>query len=62
MDSSKPWYLSKVIWLNLLTMIAVIVPASNAWVSSHLIPDGGVGLFAAVNFFLRVFSTNKAIE
>lgn len=58
----KQWWESKVVWLNLIAMIVMFVPASNAWISSHLLPDGGLGLFAAINFFLRVFGTSKAIE
>ena len=56
----KPWYLSKVIWLNLFALVAVVVPSSSAWIGAHLSEAGGV--FAAANFFLRVFFTDKAIE
>lgn len=60
MESTKKWYLSKIIWLNLLGVIAVIVPSSSAWISAHLSEAGG--FFAAANFFLRLFWTGKEIE
>lgn len=57
MDGSKPWYLSKILWMQIFGLIAVLVPASSAWISSHLSEAGGV--FAAANFFLRLFSNSK---
>lgn len=56
----KKWYLSKTIWLNLFGFVAIMVPASSAWIGAHLSESGGV--FAFVNFMLRIFSTDKAIE
>lgn len=60
MDVTKPWYLSKTIWLNLFGFVAMVVPASSAWIAAHLSESGGV--FAAANFLLRFFFTDKAIE
>lgn len=48
------------LWMQLLGLIAVLVPASKDWIAAHLSEAGGV--FVAVNFFLRLFGTDKAIE
>ncbi len=57
---TKPFYLSKTLWVQAFALVAVLVPASSAWISAHLSESGGI--FVAINFFLRIFGTTKAIE
>lgn len=56
----KPWYLSKMVWLSLFGLVAVVIPQSAEFIKENLSEAGGV--FMAANFFLRVFHTGKAIE
>lgn len=56
----KQWWQSKILWLQIFAVISLVVPQSQVWIAAHLSEAGGV--FAAANFFLRLFYTDKAIE
>jgi hypothetical protein len=34
-ETSKPWYLSKTLWLQILGIVAVIVPASAGFIAQY---------------------------
>jgi hypothetical protein len=57
MENSKPWYLSKTLWLQVLGVIAVIVPASQHFIAENL-GATGVG-WAMINMVLRLISKDK---
>lgn len=56
-ESKKPW-LSKTLILNLVVAVsAMAVPPVAAWIQGH--GDAVVSIFAAINFLLRLVSSDK---
>lgn len=54
---SKPAYLSKTVWTNLILM--VILPFLPESAKSFVTPENVSYLFVAVNFLLRIISKDK---
>lgn len=60
---SKPWYLSKTVWVNVLTLVATVIGTVSGWdfIKSH--PDVMAGLLmasSAVNVALRFLTSVPA--
>lgn len=53
----KPWYLSKTIWVNVLGLVALIVPQSAAFIGEHF-AAAGMG-WTLINVVLRLISSGK---
>jgi len=47
----KKWYLSKSVWVNVVMLVAAIVPASQAFLAQHF-AEAGIG-WSIVNLVLR---------
>lgn len=56
-DSSKPWWHSKTVWVNVLMLLGVFFTELSSWVSSS--PEGAITVFALVNFVLRFITSSK---
>lgn len=58
----KPWYTSKTIWFNFLTILAMIAvdPAVQAFFGPHW-KDGFLMLAAVANIFLRVVTSKPVV-
>jgi len=54
---SKPIYLSRTLWVQLFAIIALVVPASSAFIAEHLGAAGGA--YAFINVVLRLVSKDK---
>lgn len=53
----KAWYLSKTLWINLIAVASLMVPAVGAYVASH--PSAVVDGLGAINVLLRLLSSDK---
>ena len=64
----KPWYESKTVWFNLITMLLAIFPIVGAFVkviepSTAVIIDAVLAMVAGIgNVILRVWFTDVPIE
>ena len=56
---NKPFYQSKTLWVQLLSVLSLFVPEVQLWISTN--PVGATSVFAAVNTIIR-FVTKGAIE
>lgn len=56
-QETKPWYLSKTLWVQVLGIIALIVPASAAFIQEYF-AEAGMG-WALINMVLRLISKDK---
>jgi hypothetical protein len=54
---SKPIYQSKTFWVQVLAVVALVVPASSQFISEHLGASGGAWAF--INIVLRMISKDK---
>lgn len=54
--ASKPWYVSKTIWVNAIALAGVGV---MYYTGTPISAEEGVGILAVVNLFLRVFTGKK---
>jgi len=54
---SKPVYLSKTVWINLVMAVSVFVPIVNSYLVAH--PESFVVVFTVVNVILRLVSHGK---
>ena len=55
----KPWYLSKIVWLNTITFLGDVIPQAHEWLASvgvdaSILLQVGVGL----TVLLRLFKTS----
>ena len=57
MENSKQWYLSKTLWLQVLGIIAIIVPASKEFIAQNL--GESAAAWAFINVVLRLISKDK---
>jgi hypothetical protein len=56
--NSKPAYLSKTLWVNLLVGgLALFLPGAKEWVAAH--PEVATGALAGVNILLRLVTKGK---
>lgn len=55
---TKPWYLSKTLWVNVIALIALFCQKANGFVIS---PEEQMGILAVVNLVLRLV-TNKGLS
>lgn len=54
---SKPLYLSKTLWTNVIIAIcAMFVPGVAAWIQAN--PEMVVSIFAGINILLRLITKN----
>lgn len=56
----KPWYKSRTLWLNALTLVAVIIVSVTAWPELQQYGAQMATALAVVNMLLR-FMTTQAI-
>jgi len=56
-EQSKPWYLSKTLWLQVFAIIAIIVPKSAEFIQEYF-AEAGIG-WALLNMLLRLISKDK---
>jgi len=56
-QETKPWYLSKTLWIQALGIVALIVPASAAFIQEYF-AEAGMG-WALINMVLRLISKDK---
>lgn len=54
---SKPFYLSKTFWVQVLGVVAVAVPASREFIQNNLGEAGAA--WAVINVILRAISKDK---
>jgi len=54
---NKPFYLSKTFWVQVLAVVAVIVPKSHDFIVSNL--GESAAIWAVINMVLRVVSKDK---
>lgn len=57
MENKKPFYLSKTVWLQVLALIAVLVPASAHFIQQNL--SESAALWGVLNLVLRVISKDR---
>lgn len=57
MNDTKPTYLSKTLWLNLILAIAAFFPNISSVVQSH--PELTIAGFAIANMIMRVVSKSE---
>lgn len=53
---AKKWYASKTIWVNLLSIVALIAQAETGFVMS---PEAEAGIIAVVNLILRAVTKEE---
>lgn len=56
-QSAKPFYLSKTLWLQIFGIVAIVVPASAAFIQANLGAAGSIWIVA--NALLRLISKDK---
>lgn len=56
-QSTKPFYLSKTLWVNLLSVGALLIPSVQAYSVIH--PTLALDVLSAVNVILRLVSSDK---
>lgn len=56
-EQSKKWYLSKTLWMQVLAIVAIIVPASSKIIQEYF-TEAGIG-WALINMLLRIISKDK---
>lgn len=54
---TKPVYLSKTFWVQILAVIALVIPASSQFIQAHF-TEAGMG-WAMINVVLRLISKDK---
>lgn len=54
---SKPFYLSKTLWIQVLGVVALLVPASSAFIQQYF-TEAGIG-WALINAILRLISKDQ---
>lgn len=52
-EAKKPW-LSKTVWLNVVSALAVFIPGASEWIAAH--PDMMISLLSLANVVLRLVS------
>lgn len=55
--TAKPWLQSKTVWLNLLALVSMAVPAVREWVAAN--PVEPVAAFAALGVLIRFVTSGK---
>ncbi len=50
----KKWYESKTVWVNVITIVALIAQTQTGFIIS---PDEQMGILAVVNLVLRIVTT-----
>lgn len=56
-ENKKSWYLSKTLWMQALAIVAMIVPASAAFIQEYF-SEVGIG-WALINMILRLISKDQ---
>lgn len=62
-DNNKPWYLSRIIWANIIAVVAIIISgvAGRDILTPELQASIATVVLAVVNIFLRV-RTNQSLR
>jgi len=53
----KKWYLSKTVWVNVVMLVAAVVPASQAFLAQHF-SEAGIG-WSLINLVLRAITKEE---
>jgi len=53
----KPFYLSKTFWVQVVAIVAVVIPASRDFIQNNL--SESAGAWAVINLVLRAISKQK---
>jgi inactivated superfamily I helicase len=56
-ETSKPWYLSKTLWVQVLAIVAIVVPSSAEFIKEYF-SELGMG-WALINMILRLVTKDK---
>lgn len=56
-ETKKPWYLSKTLWMQVLAIVAIIIPASAEFIKQYF-AEAGIG-WALINMILRLVSKDQ---
>lgn len=56
---TKPFYLSKTFWINVLALVAIMVPASASFIQANF-TEAGVA-WVVINLVLRAVSKDKLV-
>lgn len=54
---TKPFYLSKTFWVQVLALVAVVVPKTHDFIMANL--GESASIWAVINVVLRLFSKDK---
>lgn len=54
---SKPFYLSKTFWVQVLALVAVVVPKTHDFIMANL--GESAAIWAVVNVVLRILTKDK---
>lgn len=55
--TAKPWWYSKTVWLNILALLAMAIPAVRDWVAKN--PVEPVAVFTALGVIIRFVTSGK---
>jgi hypothetical protein len=55
--TAKPWWQSKTVWMNVLALLSMAVPAVREWVAKN--PVEPVAAFAALSVLIRFVTSGK---
>lgn len=50
----KEWYKSKTVWVNVLTLVALLAQTQTGFIVS---PDEQIGILAVINLILRIVTS-----
>ena len=56
-ETTKPWYLSKTLWVQVLAIVAIVLPSSSEFIKEYF-AEAGMG-WALINMILRLVSKDK---
>lgn len=56
-QATKPFYLSRTLWVNVLSVAALLIPSVAAYSASH--PTLAVDVLGAINVVLRLLTSDK---
>jgi len=58
---AKEWYKSKTLWVNVLTLLALILGTVAQWPELQVIAPQLLGLLSVVNIVLRFITDTKLV-
>jgi hypothetical protein len=57
----KPWYQSKTLWVNILTLLALILGSIAQWPELQSLAPQLLGALSVVNILLRFLTDSKLV-